>query len=384
MQGVFHRMKTTIRRERFPDGKRILMTSDIHGHPDDLRAILKKADFSKDDILVIVGDLLEKGPRSLETLRLVMRLEKEYTVYPLMGNVDLWRMEILQSSDPAWAVNMRDYSLKAKNWWGGSLLHDLCAEIGEELTENTDIVKLFPVIRRHFAPEIAWLSRMPTVLDTQNMIFVHGGIPHERLHELEGTDAFPLLKFDDFYHTDLRFRKFVVVGHWPAVLYSKTYPDFRPLIDRDRRMIFLDGACGVKPEGQLNLLALDDWRSEDFRLFTQDHLPLVTALDAQAASPAQDAIYINWSDRWVQVLETGEEMSRVLYHGRRIAVPNQFLGREDGRDYCRDATDYALPVAPGDELMMILPLKCGCFVKKDSVTGWYYGRYQIKTEVESK
>ena len=376
-------MKTTIRRVSFPDGRRILMTSDIHGHPDDLKRILKKANFSKNDILIIVGDLVEKGPRSLEALRLVMSLEKEYTVYPLMGNVDLWRLEFLQSEDPQSAIAMRDYSIKAKGWWGGSLLHDLCAELGVALDADTDIVPLFPKIREHFSREIQWLEKLPTILETPNMIFVHGGIPHERLDELEGTDAFPILKFDDFYHTDLSFQKFVITGHWPAVLYSKTYPDFRPVIDRQRRIVCLDGACGVKMEGQLNMLVLQERRSEDFTLITQDHLPLVTALDAQAASPAEKAVYINWSDRWVTVVEQGEEMTDVIYHGKKIAVPNSFLGREDGRDYCRDATDYVLPVQPGDELMLILRLRRGIFVKKDSVAGWYFGRYEMKTEVEN-
>lgn len=375
-------MKATVRRASFPDGRRILMLSDPHGHADGLRALLKKAGFSRKDILVIVGDLLEKGAQSLDTLRLVMALEKEYTVYPLMGNVDLWRWEFLTSDDPRDALKMRDYSLRAREWWGGSFLHDLCGELGVSLNETTDIVSLFPVIRRHFAKELQWLSRLPTILDTPGMTFVHGGLPHERLDELAGTDAFPLLKFDGFYHFGLSFLKFVTVGHWPTVLYSATYPDFRPIIDRERRIICLDGACGVKPEGQLNLLIQEDWRSEKFDFTVWDPLPTAVALDGQASSPPGDAVYINWNDRWITVLERGEEMSRVDHHGKLLDVPNRLLGREDdGRDYCRDATDYVLPVSPGDELKVILALKRGLYAKKDSAAGWYFGRYEMKTEV---
>lgn len=374
-------MKTTVQRVSLPPDRRILVTSDIHGHPEDLRRVLAKANFSKSDILIIIGDLVEKGPHSLETIRLVMQLQREYTVYPLMGNVDLWRLEYLQSDDPAMHAEMRDYSLKAKKWWGGSLLHDLCAELGVPLTADTDITALLPAIRRHFAREIQWIAQLPTILDTQRVIFVHGGIPHERLDELAGTDAFPILKFDDFYHAGLSFDKFVIVGHWPAVLYSKTYPVYSPLIDRQRRIVFLDGACGVKPEGQLNLLILPSFDSEDFEVVTQDHLPVLTALDAQAGSPADEARYIRWSDRWVTVKKRGEEMSLVSYHGRDMAVPTAFLGNENGRDYCSDATDYVLPVAPGDELLLILRLSHGVLVKKNSVSGWYFGRYEMKTEV---
>ena len=375
-------MKTTIVRAVFPRRKRVLITSDLHGHADDFQKLLDKVHFSADDILVIVGDLLEKGPQSLKLMRMVMRLKEQYTVYALMGNVDLWRLEFLESEDPQKQRDMLDYSLHAMEWWGGSLLHEMAAELGESLSPDTDITALFPRIRRHFAPEMAFLRAMPTILDTPHYLFVHGGIPHERLSELEGTDPYPLLKFDDFYHTDLSFSKYVVVGHWPAVLYSKTYPDFRPIIDAKRRIISLDGACGVKREGQINLLMLPDGQSEDFTLVTQEHLPVIEALEDQAPSPEDQAVYIRWSDRWVTVLEWGDEMSTVRYHGKTLSVPTQFLGQDDQGDYCRDATDYLLPVRRGERLYLILALQHGCFVKKDSIAGWYRGRYNMITEVD--
>ena len=376
-------MKTTVQRVFFPEGRRILMISDIHGHADGLRAILKQASFSSNDILVIVGDLVEKGPQSLDAIRLVMELCRNYTVYPLMGNVDLWRWEFLTSQDPDAWKEMASYSLQAKEWWGGSLLHEMCAELGTELTESTDIVPSFPEIQRHFSKEIEFLGSLPTILETQRMIFVHGGIPHERLNELEGTDAFPILKFDDFYSTDLSFQKFVIVGHWPAVLYSKTYPVFSPLIDRQRRIISLDGACGVKYEGQLNLLSIPNWESDDFTLYTWDHLPVITALHSQSPSPAEEARYIRWNDHAVELISSGEEMSMVCYHHRPMEVPTQYIFDHNGVLSCSDTTDYVLEVSPGDQLFLILQLSKGCYVKKNGISGWYFGRYEMN-EVKTK
>ncbi len=323
-------MNTTLRRVSFPDGRRILMLSDIHAHADGLRTILNQANFNHNDILVIVGDLIEKGPQSLDALRLVMDLCREYTVYPVMGNVDLWRLEYMETTDPEkwreWAAS----SINCKRWWGSSLLHEMCAEIGADLSRETDITPLIPEIRERFKPETEFISNMPVLLDTQRMIFVHGGIPHERLEELVGTNAFPILKFDDFYNTGLRFQKYVAVGHTPAVLYSPTYPVYRPLIDRERRIISLDGACGVKYEGQLNLLTIPDWRSDDFTLYTWDHLPVITALDTQASSDPEKARYIRWNDHAVKLLHKGDEMSQVLYHGQPMDVPTQFLFSHGG------------------------------------------------------
>ena len=370
-------MITTLQRVSFPDGRRILMISDIHAHADGLRAILDQAGFSRNDILVIVGDLIEKGPQSLKTLRLTMDLCREYTVYPVMGNVDLWRLEYIEATDPEKWKEWVSSSIRCKNWWGGSLLHEMCAELGVELTPDMDIVPLIPVIRERFKPEVDFIARMPTILETQRMIFVHGGIPHECLDELRGTDAYPILKFDDFYNAGLSFQKYMVVGHTPAVLYSKTYPDYRPVIDRQRRIISLDGACGVKYEGQLNLLAIPDWTSDDFTLYTWDHLPLITALDAQKSSDPAKARYIRWNDHAITLLHKGEELSQVLYHGQPMDVPTQFIFNHNGVLSCTDTTDYVVESRPGDQMYLALRLSDRCWVKKNSVSGWYFGRYLL-------
>ena len=370
-------MLVSLQRAALPEHRRVLMTSDIHGHADGLRAILKKAGFCKDDILVIVGDLLEKGPDSIGTVRLVMELCRDYTVYPVMGNVDLWRWEFLSSDDPAMWREMKAYSFSAARWWGNSLLHELCAELGEPLTPDTDICAIFPRIQKHFAREMDFISHLPTILDTQRYTFVHGGIPHERLDELVGTDAFPILKFDDFYGKGLRFQKYVVAGHWPTVLYSKTYPRYDPIIDRDRHIVLLDGACGVKNEGQLNMLSLPDCQSGDFTLYTWDHLPTITALDHQDPSPESECIYIPWNDHAVELVREAGEISHILYHGRPMVVPTQFIFDHNGVLSCSDTTNYVLPVDPGDQMHLILRLNYGCCVKKNGVSGWYFGRYQM-------
>src|SRR5687768_5546836 len=61
---------------------------DIQGCCDELRALLKRLDFSADrDQLWFVGDLVNRGPRSLETLRFVRSLGANATV--VLGNHDL-------------------------------------------------------------------------------------------------------------------------------------------------------------------------------------------------------------------------------------------------------------------------------------------------------
>ena len=99
-------------------------------------------------------------------------------------------------------------------------------------------------------------------------------------------------------------------------------------------------------------------------------------MDSQAGSPKEEARYIPWNDHAVELLEKGEEVSRVLYHGRPMTVPTQYIFNHNGVLSCIDTTDYELPVEPGDSLSLILKLNYGCFVKKNNVSGWYFGRYK--------
>ena len=61
---------------------------DIQGCCDELKALLRRCNFSADrDQLWFVGDLVNRGPQSLETLRFVRALGANATV--VLGNHDL-------------------------------------------------------------------------------------------------------------------------------------------------------------------------------------------------------------------------------------------------------------------------------------------------------
>ena len=373
MSGLPPYRRVRVVRHTFRPGQRVLMVSDIHGHDSVFRALLKKAAFTEDDALVIVGDLLEKGPESLKVVRTLMALSHTHEVYTLLGNMDVFTLHRLLSDDPEWRDRLFDMVPDMVRWWGGCLMQEMCTELGVTLTPGTDRDSIVRQIRTHFAPELDFLTNLPTILDTPTIVFVHGGVPHLRLSEFEGGLNEPYLKNDNFLAQGLAFDRYVAVGHWPTVLYRSQLMDMSPLILRDRRIICLDGGCGVKRSGQLNCVILQDAFQEEFSFVSADGLPHVRALTPQAES--RDFTYIHFQDRKVELLERGVDFAQVRYHGRTVRVPASALDENAPGQLNTDMTDYRLPVSPGDEMSLIMACGGEIYARRNNILGWYKGEY---------
>lgn len=373
-------------------GRRVIAISDIHGNLSCLKGLLKKVGFSRDDVLILVGDLLEKGRDSLAVLRFVLELQKEHTVYPLCGNCDyIDRMFLDWEADENATFFKRDNTriLAAAGvaealwpvleYWGNrSVLIQMGLELGHPMPRRaSDLPALRAALLDYFPRETRFLMTMPHILESGNFIFVHGGIPREdRLDEL---DAYSCMKNDDFLGQGHSFQKWVAVGHWPVTLYDPSIQRSNPLVERERRIISLDGGCVLKVDGQLNALIIPDITGDEFQFASYDDLPRAVALDGQEAS--YNPINIRWSDSVVEPLAENGDCLFVRHpsSGRTLWVPRDFVQRwRDGKLHTEDATDYCLPVSPGDELALVRETQRGLLVKKDGVTGWYHGRIERK------
>lgn len=363
------RRTAAVIRPAIEPGCRVLAVSDVHGNLPFFKGALEAAGFSRRDVLVIVGDLLEKGAESLSLLRYVMELSGTHRVYALSGNCDHIDRVFLEGRPGAdrelWPV--------FRFWGERSLVLQMGAELGLRPGGEEDLPALRQAIWERLPREAEFLCSMPHILETDNYIFVHGGISRE--HDLEGLDAYSCMKNDDFLGQGLTFRKWVVVGHWPVTLYDPRIPMARPLWERERHIVSIDGGCVLKADGQLNVLVIPDVSKDGMEWVAYDGLPLVTALEDQV--PSADPINVRWSDSAVEVLrEEGDcTLCRHISSGRELWILSDYLypRRADGYIHCEDSTDYCLPVTAGDTLSLVRRCSRGCLVKKAGVTGWYMG-----------
>lgn len=349
-----------------PQDRRVLVISDIHGNLPFLKGLLHKVGFCGDDILIILGDILEKSTGGLETLRYLMDLRKRYTIYFVQGNCDDVTLGFLNGAWPD------EIAAKYGGFWGEKCAWvSMAHQTGIDVSDPKDFGAARKAIEATFPEELAFLRAMPTILLHQDYLFVHGGVPREdRLEELVARQC---MKNDNFLSQGRNFRRWVVVGHWPVTLYRPDIPSAKPLILPQRHIASIDGGCSLKADGQLNALILPREPGGDFTYVAYDGFPVMTALADQA--PSQDPLNIRWGHSAVEVLELGEEFSRCLHleTGREMDILTDYLRQGDQGTYCLDSTDYQLPVRAGERLAIVRRTSRGALAKKDGATGWYRG-----------
>lgn len=184
---------------------RTIVVGDLHGCYDELMELLEKAEFSDDDRLVCVGDLIAKGPKSREVLEIFMTDARFSTV---IGNHDL--------------------ALRRK--W-----------MGEEVDLKPAQKEVHKYLKGEKDAYAAYLCTLPFIIDLDTHLVVHAGLrPNVELHSQTTGDLTRIRTLGadresdegtPWYHVYYG-DKVVLFGHWPA-------PEPR----RGKKAIGLDTGC---------------------------------------------------------------------------------------------------------------------------------------------
>ena len=359
--------RARIRKLNIEPGRRILVVSDIHGNVPYFEGILRDVHFCDDDVLIIDGDFLEKGKESLRLLRILMEMSQRENVHLVCGNCDDWADMYV----PGFREEICDYIIQYIHYRKWGLLWDLCLEQGIEPMAETDFRPLRKLFYDKY-PEIwNFLGKIPHAIDAGPFVFAHAGmIPGKALEDHHPSE---LDRVDALLRTDFRYDRWLVVGHWPVMLYGEESVCANPII----KIISIDGGCSLKDDGQLNCLIIPDIQSEDFSFAAYDPFPTSEALEDQ--EEGKRSYYIRWGDSEVRVLERGEEFSRCRHirTGYEMTILTKYLFSGEEITGCNDSTDYVLPVRKGDILRIVERTSRGVLAKLDGVSGWYYGNLSV-------
>ena len=182
---------------RVDGADRIVAISDIHGAFGAMVETLRQADVIDDQKawsggktnLVIVGDILDRGPKSRAAMDLLMRLEKEArsaggAVHVLIGNHESMNMigDLRYVSKAEYAAFANDETAEERERWFAAYSERYAAgSTPEALRKRFD--EQFPAgffaLRRAFRPDGKygrWLLAKPVIVVVNGTAFVHGGL----------------------------------------------------------------------------------------------------------------------------------------------------------------------------------------------------------------
>lgn len=344
-------------------GQRTVVISDIHGNLVAFQKLLKKVNFTQMDVLILLGDLVEKGESSLELLRYVMELTKSHTVYTVCGNCDAIAMEVLKEDRNK---ELLGYIYTRKH----TLVGEMCNEIGIPITRDLDMLAVKKILRQEFEKELDFITNMPHILKINQYTFAHAAMIEGDLSKMKPSQV---MKADAYMEKGYHFDNYHVVGHWPTVLYSKSIPDCNPRIDKENKIISIDGANVLKRDGQLNALIIPDTMKEEFSFTYVDLLKKAKILNTQ--EEGESSFCISWLDNKVEVLRKEREFTYCEHSstGNKMWIPNSYLFQEKDGWHVEDITNYQLPLTFGDIVSVTEATHRGYLVKKNGICGWYYG-----------
>lgn len=221
--------------------------SDIHGEYQKYKEMLEKINFSDDDILYVLGDVIDRGDNSVEILT---DMSMRANVYPIYGNHELMASVVLHSllveiTDESVELGLDADTMRALMVWqenGGDKtlkgFKRLSPDEREALLEYLDEFSLYEVAE----------------VGERTFILVHSGLGNfsekKKLSEYTPDElAFMRPDYDRRYFSDGNI--FIVAGHTPTPLLSGKKEIFHM-----NNNICID--CGATFGGKLACLRLED------------------------------------------------------------------------------------------------------------------------------
>ncbi|RKD69748.1 serine/threonine protein phosphatase 1 [Sinobaca qinghaiensis] len=223
---------------------RYLFISDIHGQYSALAALLKKLEPASDDILIFLGDYVDRGPDSRKVIDLLLELKNDPDMhtYFLMGNHESMMIEALQHPEAEDAV-----SLWLHNGGRETLLSYM--QKGHSLPYE-EAASLF---KNEYPGHYQFIQQLSIYHETDDHIAVHAGIDPDR-DDWKDTSTHDYLWIREaFHYSDILNTngKKVIFGHTPTLRFHE---DAGIWFQSDK--IGIDGGAGFKK--QLNALIYED------------------------------------------------------------------------------------------------------------------------------
>ncbi len=213
---------------------RVLVIGDIHGMYEKLMNLMDKIQFEpEEDLLVFLGDYIDRGPDSIKCLQYVYDLKHLHmdSVICLLGNHEVMMTSYLMQKHGNYNNLIADY---ADVWLdnGGFETYQQLNELDKGRREEL----------------LKWASNLPVSFQYQEFFFCHGGIDPDV--PLEMQTEFDLLWKRYGWREQYQGKEIIVVGHTPVQTLKEKKRSVKPLF-LDNHIIMCDTGSYM-PGGKLS------------------------------------------------------------------------------------------------------------------------------------
>lgn len=222
--------------------------SDIHGEHDMFMDLLDKISLRDSDVLYVLGDVLDRGPHPIKTLRELMKMPNAVCI---IGNHELMALESLQ-------FMMQEVTLDSIKKLDAQMLDEFL--VWAEHNGGRTTIDEFRLLNRDEQNEIIEFLKGFSVYEEidvagKNYLLIHAGLggysPEKDIEDYSLKElVWDRAEYDIMYYPD----RYVVTGHTPTQ-YIKGNPN-PGFIYRCNNHIAID--CGAHiPGGRLAAICLD-------------------------------------------------------------------------------------------------------------------------------
>jgi serine/threonine protein phosphatase 1 len=180
-----------------------IIFSDLHGCLDKFQNLLEKLSFTKNDTLIFLGDYIDRGENSRAVVDLIIGLREKCNVVTLSGNHEIFFLDSLKFFEGKFSyIDMFNSWLRN----GGVQTLRSYAPKHVENCDWKDAIEVMDETHGEF-----YRSLIP-IYETENHIFVHGGINMAQTVDDQDLWYCAWSRFDDMKEPHIS-GKTVVCGH---------------------------------------------------------------------------------------------------------------------------------------------------------------------------
>lgn len=186
--------------------EKAFVISDIHGEISKFNKLLQFWNF-KDEALIILGDLIDRGENSLKVVEKVMELKKQYNdqLIIIKGNHEDMLLKFLENPE------INNNGLRYFNNGGGTTASEFTqdvnildrgnAEIAEKMKEKSEVIQ--------------FLSNLSLYYEFGDVLFIHAGIDHD-ISDWRQTEPYQMVWVRNMWEQKNQTGKIIVFGHTPT------------------------------------------------------------------------------------------------------------------------------------------------------------------------